>query len=122
MPQSKHRKKSGKKVGRPSWKGEGAVKASSPPIFDLPRPDTNTRIQLTGVPQFAPTHPKALIPRSPEGSKGIYRVTFLLSVPGKDAFRENLQLHNIMQTGDSLLHVGKGVNLKADFWNDTERA
>lgn len=122
MARSKHRKKKPNKASKPSRKVENAVKASSPPTFSLPRPDTNTRIQLTGVPTFAPNHPKALIPRSPEGSKGIYRVTFLLSVPGKNIFRENLPLHNIMETGDSLLFVGQGENLRADVWNDTEKA
>src|SRR5579859_634576 len=87
------------------------------------RPDTNRRESLVVVPNFAPSDPKASIPRSPEGSPGVYRVTFVLTIPGKEDFRTELNWAKIMQSGESLLLVPQGLGrLNVKVSNDQDEA
>lgn len=119
MPKSKHRDKKSKKIKRPPWTQKSSAKPSD--STELPRPTVNTRLELTRVFEFAPDHPQAKIPRSPHGGPGIYRVTFVLAIPGKGIFRDQLNIEQIMNSGESLLALPIGTHLKAQLWNDKEK-
>jgi len=82
---------------------------------EIEKPDTNDIIALTVVPQFKPGSSAASIPRSPEGSPGKYRITFVLGIPGKQLFQENLQMDQLLSSGESLLEAPKGKNIEVSI-------
>lgn len=91
-----------------------------PPI-QIPRPDINGREQIIIVPELAPDAPGALLPRSPQGNQGNYSITFFLSIPGKEQFRDELDLNKLMQSGDSLLLLPKeAAKIHVTIYNDQE--
>lgn len=87
--------------------------------IQIDRPETNSRIQLTSVFEFRPDDPRQQLPRTPFGSQGTYKVTFVLSIPGKNVFRDDLDFAKIMKSGESLLQTAPGINLKVEVSNDT---
>lgn len=89
---------------------------------ELERPDTNTRLHLVVVPEFAPTDPRSAIARTPQGSPGIYRVTFVLAIPGQESLRNALEIATIMQAGNSLLRApSTGITgVKVSATNETD--
>src|SRR6266567_2603893 len=109
MAKSKHRKKLSR-VKRPSWR-ESAAPTTRPPFALLPRPASNSWVTYVIVPVAEPGTALAEIQRTPAGSKGRYRVSFVLTVPGKEVFREDLNFPQIMESGDSLLWLGAGRQL-----------
>ena len=78
-------------------------------IVRVERPETNERQMFISVPEFAPSDPRALIARSPQGSPGIYRVTFVLGIPGKEIFFDDLDLNELRNSGTSLLLMPSGI-------------
>lgn len=54
------------------------------------------------VPEFAPSSPESKIPRSPGGSPGVYDVIFILGVPGKQSYFEDIDIDKALQSGESL--------------------
>ncbi len=91
------------------------------PAIQFPRPDTNGLEQIIIVPEFALDDTRALPQSSPQGSQGIYNVTFLLSVPGKELFRDELDLNKLMQSGDSLLLLPQeAVQVNVTIFNNQE--
>jgi hypothetical protein len=64
------------------------------------RPEYNSQITWTVVPQYPPNDP---IHRktSLKGNPGVYKVTFILSIPGENVYRERVNLGN--EKGDSLI-------------------
>jgi hypothetical protein len=97
-------------------------KHDQPIMLDFPRPETSARVKLTVVPHFPDDNPKSKIERSPLGGTGMYRVTFILSLPGKNVFREQLNFVELMQSGESLLQVPMHTPLAIILSNDTWRA
>jgi len=68
----------------------------------VPRPDYNVREGWIVVPKFPPSdsrHGKT----SPDGGTGVYQVTFVLGIPGKNVFREHVVMGQTHLEGDSLL-------------------
>ncbi len=49
--------------------------------LQLPRPDSSGTYIVTMVPQYRPGDPRATF-ASPEGGAGVYRATYVLSLPG----------------------------------------
>ena len=47
---------------------------------------------------------------SPTGHRGQYDVYFVLGVPGRETFREKLDLTEALEWGDSLLMTGRAVH------------
>ena len=87
----------------------------------MDRPETNSRIEYIIIPEFHPNDPRQQISRTPEGSQGYYKVTFVFTIPGKDVFREDLNFVKIMQTGNSLLLVSQNtsyINVSISDGND----
>jgi hypothetical protein len=102
-------------------KGQDLKKTGSSIILE--RPESNSRIQLTIVPEFPLNDYRHQIPRLPEGSQGVYQITFVLAVPGKDVFKDKLDFVQIMKSGDSLLEVSPKVSfLKLSVFNDESSA
>jgi hypothetical protein len=94
----------------------------SMPSFNMPRPPSSTRLSVTFVPTFEPSDPKAAIPRSPDGTGGVYRVTFILTKPGQEYFRAELNAGAMMKSGDSLLLLPQGAaGVKVEMFNETEK-
>ncbi len=87
------------------------------PSLEVERPDTNARLRFIIVPEFSATDRRATLPRSPIGTPGVYQVTFVLAVPGREAFRSDLNLSKMMRSGDSLLRVPPGLHLKVEITN-----
>jgi hypothetical protein len=104
-------------------RGQGnAVKRSRPgDMVAIERPETHARVPLIVVPGFPADDPRSRVPQSPQGTPGVYTVTFVLAVPGKNSFQDNLDTVRLMVSGDSLLHFQKGATIKIDVWNDQER-
>ena len=90
--------------------------------IQIDRPETNTRIQLTQVYEFRHDDPRQQLPRTPRGNPGTYKVTFVLLVPGKHVLHDDLDLAQIMNSGESLLQISPGVHLKATLSNSTDSA
>ncbi len=89
--------------------------------FGMPTPLWSTRLHITFVPTFSPSDPKAAIPRSPSGTGGVYRVTFVLTKPGKEYFYADLNYEALMKSGDSLLLLPKGVaQVKAEVFDESK--
>jgi hypothetical protein len=88
----------------------------------MSRPPWSARLRLTFVPIFPSSDPKAQIVRSPDGTGGVYRVTFVLTKPGKEYFYADLNYDALMKSGDSLLLVPEGVaGVKIEMFNETEK-
>lgn len=119
-----HRKKNKRnKKTRTYAKQRASLRSSGEtvPTIQIPRPDINGREQIIIVPELAPAAPGASIPRSPEGSPGSYIITFLLSIPGKEQFRDELDLNKLIQSGDSLLLLPQEVaQVQITLFNDKE--
>ncbi|MHB1357436.1 MAG: methylamine utilization protein MauJ, partial [Anaerolineae bacterium] len=96
---------------------------NAPPLeFSLPRPDTSSKVKLTYVPFFSNTDPKSQIERSPAGSPGIYLVTFVFTLPGKNMLRGDLDSVMLMQSGESLLQYPANQQLVVPFTNENGKA
>jgi len=61
------------------------------------------RFSLTLVPQYPPEDPRSRIHLPPSGGANTYTVTYVLSLPGKEVYRDNLDLDALLESGDSLL-------------------
>jgi hypothetical protein len=105
MPKSKHRKKK-TKSGKSSANRINEVKPISALVL---RPDTSGRVEHVVVPVPPPGSPLAQVHRSPEGSLGIYLITFVLCVPGQKVFQDNLDFPTLRSAGDSLLYLPRAV-------------
>ena len=66
------------------------------------RPDYNRRENWIVVPQVQPSDPRHG-KTGPEGGAGVYHVTFVLAIPGKNVFREHVEMGKTHLDGDSLL-------------------
>ena len=55
----------------------------------VPRPDYNVREGWIVVPKFPPSDSR-YGKTSPDGGTGVYQVTFVLGIPGKNVFREHV--------------------------------
>ena len=108
MAKSRIRKRSKRRAKPPLYQPTTQQLAS----MEMPRPDSNSRVVFILVPHFREGFPKALIPRTPAGGSGRYLFTFVLSIPGKEAFRNELNIGRIMASGDSLLFVGPDLQLE----------
>jgi hypothetical protein len=54
-------------------------------------------------PVFSPSDPRSKLTTGPTGSRGIYRVTFVLAIPGLDVVQEQVDFARPDVAGDSLL-------------------
>jgi len=116
MGKSRHSRKSKKSPG-------GTQKrVVNNPSATYDRPETNQRIQFTIIPVFSPENPKNKINRLPEGEQGLYKVTYVLAIPGKEVFKDDLDFVKIMQAGTSLLQVKPGTVLKLSIFNENDNA
>jgi len=89
--------------------------------FQLPRPEVNQRQWISIVPEFPSDDPRASVSLSPEGSNGMYKVIFILTVPGKEIFLDDINLDKMLQTGNSLLTMPTGaVEVRVKIFNDQE--
>ena len=68
----------------------------------VPRPDYSVREGWIVVPKFPPSDPRHG-KTGPGGSAGVYHVTFVLAIPGKNVFREHVEMGKTHLDGDSLL-------------------
>jgi len=68
----------------------------------VPRPDYNVREGWIVVRKFSPSDPRHG-KTSPEGGTGVYQVTFVLGIPGKNVFRDHVAMGQTHLDGDSLL-------------------
>lgn len=93
---------------RPASKNQRANTGGSGQI-QIERPETNERHQFISVPEFAPDDPRSLIPRSPQGTEGFYRVMFVLGIPGKELFFDDQDLNLLRNSGTSLLLMPSGA-------------
>jgi len=91
------------------------------PWATMQRPEINSRIQWTIIPEFPLNDYRAKITRTQQGSHSIYQVNFVFAVPGKDVFKDKLDFRSLMKSGDSLLRVTPGVKfLKSSIFNEVE--
>lgn len=71
--------------------------------IELPRPDYNIRFDLAVVPEFVKSDPRSSIQITPLGLPGLYRVIYILAIPGKETFKSKLNWEDITASGESLL-------------------
>jgi hypothetical protein len=84
---------------------------SQSPVLEIDRPPSTGWMRFSLVPGFPKSDPRSLLLRLPEGSSGNYSVTLILGTPGKAVFNDLLQLGTLASTGDSLLEIGKGIEI-----------
>lgn len=84
----------------------------------LDRPKINERIALISIPEYPAIDLRSNILILPSGVKGTYLVTFILSIPGKETFRSELNIQRLLDSGESLLVVPKISYIKIDIYND----
>jgi len=123
MPKSKHRSKKQNKPKPIKWKSDEGlfrVPANPRPTIEFPRPETNSRMDFTGVPEYPKNNPLSFVPRSPLGGNSIYEVNFIFSIPGVDTFRESVDFETFPNTGKSLLHLPFGEQLIVKIEHETE--
>jgi len=78
----------------------------------MPRPERSGRYALTTIFTYPPDHPKARVPWTLQGSRGVYVITYVLSLPGKEMFRSTFPFGTLKEAGDSLLLMpGNAVRL-----------
>jgi hypothetical protein len=68
----------------------------------VPRPDYSVREGWIVVPKFPPSDPPTR-KNWTRGGAGVYHVTFVLAIPGKNVFREQVEMGKTHLDGDSLL-------------------
>lgn len=122
MPKSRNRAKNKRKPKRIQWKNDTQVldePTNVRPKLDFPRPETNSRMQLTAVMEYLPNSPESLIPRSPLGGTSVYEVSYVFSIPGVDTFRDNVDLENFPNSGKSLLHLPFNEKLVVDLKHES---
>ncbi len=73
------------------------------PEFQLPL--RSARYSMTIVPEYPPEEPRSQVDRPPSGGANTYTMTYVLSLPGKEVYRDNLDLDALARSGDSLLVV-----------------
>ena len=85
------------------------AKARSPKALSLEvePPHFCSRMGFIVVPQFAVGDPRHGVPE-PNGGPGVYRVTFVLCVPGQNVYRRRADFDKALKEGDSLLAVPQG--------------
>jgi len=71
--------------------------------IQFPKPEINKRLSVVLVPQISSPDPRTSNQLSPDGSSGSYLVTFVLSIPGKENFLEDINFDQLLLSGDSLL-------------------
>ena len=106
----RQKKQQRKKVSRKKSALKGR-KVNALPTFQtqLERPEANERQWIVFEPNFHHDAPKDSTPQLPQGSNGVYRVTFVLGIPGKEVFLDDLNVDTLKQSGTSLLLMPPGV-------------
>ena len=89
MPKSKQRNKQLRKTKIVKWNSDKKlleVPVSPEPLLEIPLPESNSKMEFTYLRGYPPNHPQSKIPHSPKGGQSIYKITYVLSVPGVDTF------------------------------------
>jgi hypothetical protein len=76
-------------------------------LMEIDRPESTTWMSFAFIPGFSQGDPRSRIFRSPDGSPGIYIITLILCVPGRESFQESIDFQNLANSGDSLLQIGR---------------
>lgn len=92
------------------------------PSLELPRPETNARLNLVLIPGYPDNNPLSEVQRPPSGSDGVYRITFFLSVPGRSSFQDELNLGRLANSGESLLQTVPNIIFDAGLAHDAGNA
>lgn len=86
------------------------------------RPETNQRYWISIQPTFPPDDSRSSIPKSAIGSSGCYEATFFLSIPGKEHFRDEINIDQILQSGNSLLIMPPSISkIRVPVLNEQEQ-
>ncbi len=89
--------------------------------IQFPKPEINKRLSVLLVPQISSPDPRTSNQLSPDGSSGSYLVTFVLSIPGKENFLEDINFDQLLLSGDSLLASPVvAEKLRVKLFNDQE--
>lgn len=119
-------KSTGVRPGSSPARGRPAVRSSQ---VHGPRgqPPQSARPLVTGPisylvePVFPPSDPRSKLTTGPIGSPGIYRVTFVLAIPGLDVVQEQVDFARPDADGDSLLLAPEGAHeIRIDLANSVE--
>jgi hypothetical protein len=84
---------------------------STLPKIKIDRPEINTREAIIVVPQFEKKSYEGEAQGTPKGRPGIYRISYILSVPGEDLFHSHLDINKLISSGHSLLRFPKGFTM-----------
>lgn len=125
MPRSKHRIKKQNKPNPIKWKSDEKlfqVPANPRPTVEFPRPEANSKIEFTLVPGFPANHPQSKIPRPLSGGRSLYNVTYNLSIPGVDVFKDSFDFEKLSKSGNSLLQLPKGEFLVIEATGETYKS
>jgi hypothetical protein len=116
MPKSRHRVKN-KRTKPIKWKGDREafmrVAAHPRPTVEFPRPEWNSRIEFTLIPEYPPGLPKSKIVRTRKGGRSIYNVNYILSVSWVNVFNDKFDFEELVTSPEdfyaarcALLHSG----------------
>jgi hypothetical protein len=122
MPKSKHRHKKIQKPKIVKYKiddGIVNVPVNPRPLLEIQRPQSNSKMEFTFLRGYPPNNPESKKIRSLSGSESIYKITYVLSVPGLNVFMEKLDFDNFSKFGETLLQLTIGETI-AVFMTDEE--
>ena len=87
------------------------------------RPYVTSRMSFMVEPVFSPvSSPPPPDGPAPAGSPGIYKLTYVLAIPGRAVVHDEVNFAKLVQAGDSLLEVPPGIQqLRIDLDDDTGR-
>lgn len=122
MPKSKHRNKQLRKPKIVKWKSDGkllVVPVSPEPLLEIPLPESNSKMEFTYLRGYPPNHPQSKIPRSLKGGQSVYKVTYILSVPGVNTFRNRLDFKKLGKSGESLLQFPVNETIVVEMEDDS---
>jgi len=100
MPKKKRKSRTNAK-SRPPRRSRSIERPDGFPTLQLPRPPVTEFTRVTAVPVFPTTGDAG----PPEGSAGDYEIRFILGVPGVSSVATNLEMSEILASGDSLLEA-----------------
>lgn len=88
------------------------------PSVSYDAPPTSRRETITVLPKFPEGDPKSLIQRSIEGLPGNYTFKAALAIPGKRLFHDQVNLSDLVNSGESLVILTATREVR--LWNQNE--
>src|SRR6266498_420571 len=78
---------------------------------EMPRPIHNARLSALVQPKFPASDPRSAHAGDSKGSKGVYRVMLILTIPGKENMNNVIDTTKLLSSGESLLKSNTDITV-----------